>query len=80
MGNYWIPVIISSAFKNTCYLQYSFNTVEQHKKPQHRSDLLIGIVGGGGAVQLGPLGTAATHRPTVPALGDYYDGEKLVEW
>jgi hypothetical protein len=35
--------------------------------------LLIGIEGGG--VQLGPLGTAATNRPTVPVLGDYDDGE-----
>jgi hypothetical protein len=34
---------------------------------------LIGIVGGG--VQLGPLGTAATIRPIVPAPGDYDDGE-----
>jgi hypothetical protein len=34
---------------------------------------LIGIVGGG--VQLGALGTAATNRPIVPALGDYDDGE-----
>jgi hypothetical protein len=34
---------------------------------------IIGIVGGG--VQLGPLGTAATNRPIVPALGDYNDGE-----
>jgi hypothetical protein len=34
---------------------------------------LIGIVGGG--VQLGPLGTAATRRPIVPAPGDYNDGE-----
>jgi hypothetical protein len=34
---------------------------------------LIGIVGGG--VQLGPLGTAATNRPIVPASGDYDDGE-----
>jgi hypothetical protein len=34
---------------------------------------LIGIVGDG--VQLGPLGTAATNRPIVPALGDYDDGE-----
>jgi hypothetical protein len=33
----------------------------------------IGIVGGG--VQLGPLGTTATNRPIVPALGDYDDGE-----
>jgi hypothetical protein len=39
------------------------------------SDLLflISIVGGG--VQLGPLGTAATIRPIVPAPGDYDDGE-----
>jgi hypothetical protein len=35
--------------------------------------LLIGIVGGG--VQLGPLGTAATNTPIVPAPGDYDDGE-----
>jgi hypothetical protein len=34
---------------------------------------LIGILGGG--VQLGPLGTAATNRPTVPAPGDYDDAE-----
>jgi hypothetical protein len=29
----------------------------------------------GGGVQLGPLGIAATNRPTVPAPGDYDDGE-----
>jgi hypothetical protein len=29
----------------------------------------------GGRVQLGPLGTAATNRPNVPAPGDYDDGE-----
>jgi hypothetical protein len=29
----------------------------------------------GGGVQLGPLGTAATNRPIVPAPGDYGDGE-----
>jgi hypothetical protein len=34
---------------------------------------LVGIVGGG--VQLGPLGTAATNRPIMPAPGDYDDGE-----
>jgi hypothetical protein len=34
---------------------------------------LIGIVGGG--VQLGPLGTAATNRPIVPAPGDHDDSE-----
>jgi hypothetical protein len=33
----------------------------------------IGIVGG--EVQFGPLGTAATSRPIVPAPGDYDDGE-----
>jgi hypothetical protein len=37
------------------------------------SFFLIGIVGG--AVQLGPLGTAATSRPIVPAPGNYDDGE-----
>jgi hypothetical protein len=35
---------------------------------------LIGIVGGGG-IQLGPLGTTAINRPTVPAPGDNDDGE-----
>jgi hypothetical protein len=34
----------------------------------------IGIAEWGG-VHLGPLGTAATNRPTVPAPGDYDDGE-----
>jgi hypothetical protein len=29
----------------------------------------------GGGVQLGPLGTSATNWPTVPAPGDYEDGE-----
>jgi hypothetical protein len=29
----------------------------------------------GGGVQLGPLGTAATNRPIVPAPGEYDDGE-----
>jgi hypothetical protein len=38
-----------------------------------RQFFLIGVVGGG--VQLGPLGTAATNRPVVPASGDYDDGE-----
>jgi hypothetical protein len=36
-------------------------------------DFLIGIVRDG--VQLGPLGTAATNRSTVPAPGDYGDRE-----
>jgi hypothetical protein len=29
----------------------------------------------GGGVQLGPLGTAVTNRPIVPAPGDYDDAE-----
>jgi hypothetical protein len=29
----------------------------------------------GGGVQLGPLSTAATNKPVVPAPGDYVDGE-----
>jgi hypothetical protein len=32
-------------------------------------------VGEGGGIQLGPLGTAATNMPIVPAPGDYDDGE-----
>jgi hypothetical protein len=32
-------------------------------------------MGGGGGVQLGPLDTAATNRPIVPAPGDYDDRE-----
>jgi hypothetical protein len=43
------------------------------KKPFSYSVFLIGIVGGG--VQLGPLGTVATNRLTVPAPGDYDDGD-----
>jgi hypothetical protein len=38
-----------------------------------RLTFAIGIVGGG--AQLGPLGTAATYWPIVPAPGDYDDGE-----
>jgi hypothetical protein len=37
------------------------------------SVFFIEIVGGG--VQLGPLGTAATHRPIVPTPHNYNDGE-----
>jgi hypothetical protein len=36
-------------------------------------NLFILYIGGG--VQLGPLGTAATNRPILPALGNYVDGE-----
>jgi hypothetical protein len=35
--------------------------------------VLFGILGGG--VQLGPLGTAVTNRPIMPAPGDYGDEE-----
>jgi hypothetical protein len=38
-----------------------------------RTFFLIHLVGG--AVQLGPLGMAATDWPIVPAPGDYDDGE-----
>jgi hypothetical protein len=31
----------------------------------------------GGGVQLGPLGTAATNRPIVPAPGDYDDDGEI---
>jgi hypothetical protein len=33
------------------------------------------VGGGGGGVQLGPLGTAATNKPIVPAPGQSDDGE-----
>jgi hypothetical protein len=36
---------------------------------------LIGIVWGGGGIQLGPLGTAATSRPIMLASGDCDDAE-----
>jgi hypothetical protein len=39
---------------------------------------LIGIVGGWGGVQLGPLGIAATNRPIVP-FRVIMTMEKLVE-
>jgi hypothetical protein len=40
---------------------------------------LIRILGGGGGVQLGPLGTSAIYWPLIPAPSDYDDGENLVE-
>jgi hypothetical protein len=71
---------IDTGFKN--YSIY-FNSVRPrlHKKYckcerpsmlHKRRFFLIGVFGGG--VQLGPLGTAATKRPIVPAAGDYDDG------
>jgi hypothetical protein len=50
-----------------------FRVAETEIETSLTSVFLIGIVGGG--VQLGPLGTAATNRPIVPAPGDYGDGE-----
>jgi hypothetical protein len=47
-------------------------TIKTFSTAINQSFFLIGIVEGG--VQLGPLSTAATNRPIVPALG-YYDGE-----
>jgi hypothetical protein len=51
--------------------------VERHKSKRRKggedTKEMIGLVGGG--VQLGPLSTAATSRPIVPALGDCDDGE-----
>jgi hypothetical protein len=49
---------------------YFFST-----SPFHFRFLINWYNGGGGGVQLGPLGTAATNRTIVPAPGDYDDGE-----
>jgi hypothetical protein len=40
---------------------------------KNRDTFLIVIVGVGGGVQLGALGTETTNRPIVPAPGDYDD-------
>jgi hypothetical protein len=53
---------------------WTMSIVRYSKKKHNVSDFFsIDIVGGG--VLLGPLGTAATNRPIVPAPGDYDDGE-----
>jgi hypothetical protein len=39
------------------------------------STVIIFLIFIGCGVQLGPLGTAATNRPIVPAPGDYGNGE-----
>jgi hypothetical protein len=54
-------------FHHDDFYPYHLQTV------QHLFFFLIGIVRGG--VQLGPLSTAATHRPIVPAPDDYDDGK-----
>jgi hypothetical protein len=53
--------------------QYRKLTSLQHGK--NRNIVLFFNWYSGGGVQLGPLGTAATNRPIVPAPGDYDDGD-----
>jgi hypothetical protein len=48
---------------------------EQLAKIHYTDQKFFSYFYSGGAVQLGPLGTAATNRPIVPALCDYDDGE-----
>jgi hypothetical protein len=50
-----------------------FSEIKKWNTKYLRINFLIGIMGGG--VQLGPLGTATTNRPIVPAPGDYDGGE-----
>jgi hypothetical protein len=38
-------------------------------------EIFFNSISGGGGFQLGPLGTAATNWPIVPAPGDYEDGD-----
>jgi hypothetical protein len=45
------------------------------REPTVEVIFLNDIVGGGGGVYLGPLGTTATNKPIVPAPGDYDDEE-----
>jgi hypothetical protein len=60
----WISLIVPKS---------SSKDIREENVDNNAKVFLIGIVGGG--VQLGPLGTAATNRPIVPAPGDYDDGE-----
>jgi hypothetical protein len=50
---------------------------QQLKNPKnfHNCFNFFNWYSGGSGVQLGPLRTAATNRPIVPAPGDYDDGE-----
>jgi hypothetical protein len=43
-------------------------------------NFLIDIVGGGGGVQLGPLGTTTTSRPIMPAPVDYDDWQGKLKY
>jgi hypothetical protein len=56
-------------FRESYYWKYRESNFEESVQ----QFFLIGIVGVG--VQLGPLGTADTNRPTVPAPDDYDDGQ-----
>jgi hypothetical protein len=68
---------------NLCFLGHGISELNDKKflknNPYHRDNyaactfFLIGIAGVG--FQIGPLGTAATNRPIVPAPGDYDDGK-----
>jgi hypothetical protein len=58
---------------NSLYSQFRRNISPLSSGPNSKIKIKLGIVGDG--VQLGPLSTAAANRPTVPAPGDYDDGE-----
>jgi hypothetical protein len=66
---------ISPCITAELHRRFEKKTLRHHEGPRSSCLhlFLIGIVGGG--VLLGPLGTAATNRPIVPAPGDYDDGE-----
>jgi hypothetical protein len=67
------------SYKMSAYTAYSL--IVNHWRHQNNVNgtgrtflfFLIGIVGAG--AELGPLGTTATNRPTVPAQADYDDAE-----
>jgi hypothetical protein len=65
-----LSLFISFSFVSVClYISVVFLSLSVH----FLNIKFFGIVRGG--VQLGPLGTMATNRPTVAAPGDYGDGE-----
>jgi hypothetical protein len=51
-------------------IEVSNNIINLKKNPKKNLN-----IGGGGGVQLGPLGTSATNWPILPAPGGYEDGE-----
>jgi hypothetical protein len=55
-----------------------YKRLDIYKVPRIYKNYTFGFLNwysGGGGVQLGPLGAAATNRPIVPTPGDYDDGE-----